>query len=727
MPFFSAEAPAANWFTLVQKRGPQLSRCGACTSSFCDAHASGQLEDVAGDDSSDVDAPGPTTALSEIFSMARKLGFPWASEELGARCSRCRNHDGRVLLARVLERAWCHLSTTISGKVLLSPVTDPEVSRLYAASTGATCIGPIIAAIRSLRYNSAQQLLDDVKYASDTLVEAAGSKYPLVFDAAKSAVVVIGRDLKNWHRLVDAIESTITNSRIDRSAYSLRPELLLGRTVPRVFKSRSLDYWEEKVKNAPVPALPGARERLAATTIAALGKTRAPVALSAAHAMRVKDGEFPGTPSGSVEVPSRKEVAKRARMPHTAASVPGAAAALMRGASSDADAVIGMMDLPTGPPDSSNTDAEDVASVRSGRSGRNGRGGKGGRTSRGKRADTDAGSKSRRKSSKSRGGGSDEGAEDSSVVASTAIVGDDDGELAAAAAFCRESLASGIPACAYDVILANRVKAHGRRGGLYKTAYDALPVDNFRSFVDWSDRNTKIVKGPLPVASLRRGDTGSVSAADTGTPGANGSGTPMPPPARGTSKSSDAKSGRRASAKSRKGEPAWDVDAIRAVSALSDLSRDPAQLRKAMSLAEEEERQEALGFDEMAELLPPSTDDITALFSTMSESLRRAVAANGALRKAWSQSRRAMLHDVDGGVVTLGEGRIALEYKKANDSLRARIRELEVENASLRRRAASAATGASLDISESGVTTSSPVNAPTTKRAGAGIAARWAV
>lgn len=49
----------------------------------------------------------------------------------------------------------------------------------------------------------------------------------------------------------------------------------------------------------------------------------------------------------------------------------------------------------------------------------------------------------------------------------------------------------------------------------------------------------------------------------------------------------------------------------------------------------------------------------------------------GELRNAWQRSQRALTQDINGAVVTLGEGRLAQEMCVANSALRAHVASLE--------------------------------------------------
>lgn len=146
--------------------------------------------------------------------------------------------------------------------------------------------------------------------------------------------------------------------------------------------------------------------------------------------------------------------------------------------------------------------------------------------------------------------------------------------------------------------------------------------------------------------------------------------------------------------------------------------------------------------DNLADFLPPSSEEVLGLFDALSAHLRRAVITHGELRSAWVASRRGMLmipaqvdverrfrlrdgtsgdipvfpeeeeqeentdtglvtgaavgrpyrttytdadvNAMSGGVITLGDGKVALEYAAANASLRAHIRELESQLAALK-------------------------------------------
>jgi hypothetical protein len=128
------------------------------------------------------------------------------------------------------------------------------------------------------------------------------------------------------------------------------------------------------------------------------------------------------------------------------------------------------------------------------------------------------------------------------------------------------------------------------------------------------------------------------------------------------------------------------------------------------------------GLTSLAHLLPPSEDEVTMLFDSLSTHHRRAMIAAGELRSAWTASRRGLftvpaLVDEDsrllvrasasasdeavgggeniiedggntvnnsGGVITLGEGNLALEYAIANANLRERTAQLEIELAAAR-------------------------------------------
>lgn len=149
------------------------------------------------------------------------------------------------------------------------------------------------------------------------------------------------------------------------------------------------------------------------------------------------------------------------------------------------------------------------------------------------------------------------------------------------------------------------------------------------------------------------------------------------------------------------------------------------------------------GLTSLAHLLPPSEDQVLSLFNTLSSHHRRAMIAAGELRSAWTASRRGLftvpafvdedarlraragaLDDdggadgesqerdpqgeggdyfsthgggengpssftssadaLSGGVITLGEGNVALEYAVANANLRERTAQLEIELAAAR-------------------------------------------
>jgi hypothetical protein len=128
------------------------------------------------------------------------------------------------------------------------------------------------------------------------------------------------------------------------------------------------------------------------------------------------------------------------------------------------------------------------------------------------------------------------------------------------------------------------------------------------------------------------------------------------------------------------------------------------------------------GLTSLSHLLPPSEDEVTMLFDSLSTHHRRAMIAAGELRSAWTASRRGMftvpalvdedarllvrasgsasdeavgggeniIEDVGNtvnnsvGVITLGEGNLALEYAVANANLRERTAQLEIELAAAR-------------------------------------------
>jgi hypothetical protein len=159
----------------------------------------------------------------------------------------------------------------------------------------------------------------------------------------------------------------------------------------------------------------------------------------------------------------------------------------------------------------------------------------------------------------------------------------------------------------------------------------------------------------------------------------------------------------------------------------------PQERAGALALSEMAPMDADRGLDCLAHLLPPAAEEVLALFAALSAHQRRALAAAGELRAAWAASRRGMLSvpaqvdaerrfrmrvgadgdveaagfdgeraeeagagagaafgaplasrmtDADclamsGGVVSLGEGKVALEHALANANLRARVLDLE--------------------------------------------------